>query len=137
MRMGRDLGKSEQEIMDKSIQGLMFNTRNFVISKEPKNMNDVKKYAKLGQSVGVTNTESVSAMEYKSQPTYQYGREKTAKKWKRGADSRVRELCLHCAGEYPHDQYTCRHRHAICYHCNGRGHIVRACPSKQGQYGSR
>lgn len=137
VRMGRELGKSEQEIMDKSIHGLLFTTRNFVISKEPKCMEDVKKYAKLGQSVGISNSEAdtVSAVNYKRQSEDQRRPETTTKRWKQTAGSGFRESCKHCGGEYPHDPFKCRHRHTVCYQCNHRGHIARVCPM-QNQYGS-
>lgn len=141
VRMGRELGKSEQEIMDKSVQGLMFNTRNFVIAKEPKTLEDVKKFAKLGHSVGVSNSDSVSAMDYNRRPDHQNGPERRAKTWNQDESHRgprFRETCRHCAGEFPHDQFKCRHRLAICYTCSKKGHISRACPRQRGPYsGSR
>lgn len=141
VRMGRELEKSDQEIMDKSIQGLMFNTRNFVISKEPKTMEDVKKYAKLGQLVGVSNGESVNSMDYHRRTDRQPGPQRRANNWSREQchpSTKLKEPCRHCAGEYSHDPYNCRHRFALCYKCSQKGHIARACPRQRGQYsGSR
>lgn len=51
IRMGRDLEKSEREITDQIFQGLQPGIMKFVAQKEPETLVDVRKFARMGQSL--------------------------------------------------------------------------------------
>ena len=50
IRAGNDIKKSEQEMMDQIYQGLDPSIMKFVAKKEAKTLNEVRKYARMGQS---------------------------------------------------------------------------------------
>ena len=51
LKCGRKLKKNDRELMDKIIHGLNKEVRNFVIMKEAKTLEQVTKYARMGQSL--------------------------------------------------------------------------------------
>ena len=59
LKCGRKLNKSEAELMDKIAHGLNKDVKNFVVMKEAKNLEEVTKYVRLGQSLTSVETSSV------------------------------------------------------------------------------
>ena len=62
MKCGRKLKKSDTELMDKIVHGLSKEVKNFVVMKEAKNLEQVTKYARMGQSL--VNGESSKVFSY-------------------------------------------------------------------------
>ena len=51
IRLGQDLQKREQEIINQVYQGLHPAIMTFVVTKEPKTLADVKRFSRMGQSL--------------------------------------------------------------------------------------
>ena len=59
LKCGRKLKKNDRELMDKITHGLNKDVRNFVIMKEAKTLEQVTKYARMGQSLTSSEPSSV------------------------------------------------------------------------------
>ena len=62
LKCGRTLNKSEAEMMDKIIHGLHKEIKNFVIMKEANSLEDVTKYARMGQSITSSENSQVCSV---------------------------------------------------------------------------
>ena len=65
---GRKLKKSDSALMDKIVHGLNKDVKNFVVMKEAKNLEEVIKYARLGQSL--TSVETSTVCDVPRRPSY-------------------------------------------------------------------
>ena len=63
LKSGRKLKKNDRELMDKIIHGLHKEVRNFVIMKEAKTLEQVTKYARMGQSLTSSESSSVCGVQ--------------------------------------------------------------------------
>lgn len=103
IRMGRDLEKSEREIVDQIFQGLKPAIMKFVAQKEAKTLSEVRKFARMGQSL----EKDVTLVEL-NHIQGQRGTTQTGK----------------CEFQYSDKK---RYQNRRCYICNGLSHIARDC----------
>lgn len=145
LKCGRTLKKSEAEMMDKIIHGLNKEIKNFVIMKEAKSLEDVTKYARMGQSITKSENSQVCSVmsEKKNSDFHRQGNHSDRSQYypqrrpflaDRGQrqdnfrDQRQRrpfqEMCEHC-GKCNHISSACKFKNAKCFKCNQYGHIAR------------
>lgn len=141
LKCGRKLKKSDTELMDKIVHGLSKEVKNFVVMKEAKNLEQVTKYARMGQSLvngesskvfGVTKGRNEESRDNTSDSYYQYSeRRQTPAGGQRQhhyQDRRQRrpfqENCEHC-GRCTHISSACKFKNAKCYQCHQYGHLAR------------
>ena len=152
LKCGRKLKKSDAELMDKIVHGLNKDVKNFVVMKEARNLEEVTKYARLGQSLTSVETSSVCSVrssenEQKNQDIPSYGdsdrnhyhqkpvsaaegptSERREGQYHRQDRRRQRrpfqDTCEHC-GRCTHISSACKFKNAMCYQCNQKGHLAR------------
>ncbi|XP_053372879.1 uncharacterized protein LOC128546409 [Mercenaria mercenaria] len=134
--LGRDLGKSESDILDKVIHGLRMDIQKFVVLKEVKTLDELLKSAKMSESSEnedktlrdsdqANHNVRVNRTRESRQP---YRRDNQNPQYRRRFHEREkldRQKCRHC-GRCGHLSLRCRFKNARCYKCNQIGHIARA-----------
>ena len=154
LKCGRKLKKNDRELMDKIIHGLNKEVRNFVIMKEAKTLEQVTKYARMGQSLTSSESSSLCGVHsnvhskgHSRDTSYQGDSNRSHYEQRRPtSDSRVstpagrddrrhyqgrrpqrrpfQDTCEHC-GRCSHISSACKFKNAKCYQCNEYGHLAR------------
>ena len=106
IRLGQDLEKSEQEIIDQVYQGLNPAIMKFVITKEPKTLADVKRFSRMGQSLE-KDTTVIGVNEVQG------------RRWNRQTGK--------CDFQFTHSNEKSRYQNKRCYICNRTSHLARDC----------
>ena len=105
IRMGQDINKGEQEIIDQIYQGLHPVIMKFVAQKEAKTLSDVRKFARMGQSLeGSVISSEMEINKLQGQETYRQNGK---------CDFQISEKN--------------RYQNRRCYICNRKSHLARDC----------
>ena len=105
IRMGQDINKGEQEIIDQIYQGLHPVIMKFVAQKEAKTLSDVRKFARMGQSLeGSAISSEMEINKLQGQETFRQNGK---------CDFQISEKN--------------RYQNRRCYICNRKSHLARDC----------
>ena len=105
IRMGQDINKGEQEIIDQIYQGLHPVIMKFVAQKEAKTLSDVRKFARMGQSLeGSAISSEMEINKLQGQVTFRQNGK---------CDFQISEKN--------------RYQNRRCYTCNRKSHLAHDC----------
>ena len=144
LKCGRKLKKSDTELMDKIVHGLSKEVKNFVVMKEVKTLEQVTKYARMGQSlVNGESSKVFSVIEGQKEQSRDFAsvsdshRSHYSQRRPMPAGGQLqhhcqdrrqrrpfRENCEHC-GRCTHISSACKFKNAKCYQCHQYGHLAR------------
>ena len=144
LKCGRKLKKSDTELMDKIVHGLSKEIKNFVVMKEAKTLEQVTKYARMGQSLvngecskvfSVIKGQKEQSRDFASVSDSHRSHYSQRRPMPAGGqcqhhrqDRRQRrpfqENCEHC-GRCTHISSACKFKNAKCYQCHQYGHLAR------------
>ena len=138
-----NLEKNPEERMNLFLKGLIQPIRNFVIGKEPKSVSDVESWARLGDQLGLGQTDTVAEMLLQETVNLRAEinelntqRQSTFQPWGRAARTTDGQIvCSNCKSVGHHRQ-SCHlirsnNNSRRCYYCGSPHHFINNCEKRK------